>query len=224
MMEESTTDERVRGAALELFAAKGFAATGIREIAERAGISSAALYHYMGTKEDLLAKMLRAGMHDVVGGGERVERSFARPEERIAGLVQAHVQMHAIRQLETTVLDVELRALEGELRAEIVGLRDRYDRVWSTAIAEGLAGDVFHDVDPRDARFALIEMCTGVGTWFSPAGERTPEELGLRFADMALSLLDARRDGRRLRVAAMDLPDPSWFRRLAVGEDPGEPR
>jgi AcrR family transcriptional regulator len=213
---EASTDQRVWTAALELFAAKGFAATGIREIAVRAGVSSAALYHYMGTKDDLLVKMLRAGMGDVVGGGERIAASLSAPDERIAALVQFHVQFHAIRQLETTVLDIELRALAGKLRDEIIALRDRYEALWTAALQEGIDEGIFHDVDAHDARLALIEMCTGVATWFSPTGRRTPEELGRRFADMALALLDARRDGQRVRIAKMDLPDPSWFRELAV--------
>ena len=39
------TEERVRDAALRLFAAHGFEATGIRDFARDAGVSSAALYH-----------------------------------------------------------------------------------------------------------------------------------------------------------------------------------
>ena len=35
---------RIEQAALQLFAAKGFAGTGIRDIADRAGLSTAALY------------------------------------------------------------------------------------------------------------------------------------------------------------------------------------
>ena len=63
-----------------------------------------------------------------------------------------------------TVLDIELRSLDRPLRDEIVALRDRYELVWSTALEQGLAEGVFHDFDQRDARLALIGMCTGVGT------------------------------------------------------------
>ena len=56
----TTSGERVRRAALELFAERGFHGTGIRQLAERAGLSSASLYHYMGTKEDLLVELMRA--------------------------------------------------------------------------------------------------------------------------------------------------------------------
>ncbi len=47
---------RVQRAAVTLFATKGFAATGIRELGAEAGINSATLYHYVGSKESLLAR------------------------------------------------------------------------------------------------------------------------------------------------------------------------
>ena len=72
------TGERVRQAALELFAERGFHGTGIRQLAERAGVSSASLYHYLGTKEDLLVAL---GLldHEPLGGlaekcSHRIER------------------------------------------------------------------------------------------------------------------------------------------------------
>ena len=54
----ANSDDRIMEAALKLFAAKGFEATGIREIAESVNLSSAALYHYIGTKDDLLFKIM----------------------------------------------------------------------------------------------------------------------------------------------------------------------
>ena len=54
----ANSDDRIMEAALKLFAAKGFEATGIREIAEAVNLSSAALYHYIGTKDDLLFKIM----------------------------------------------------------------------------------------------------------------------------------------------------------------------
>ena len=62
------TGERVRQAALELFAERGFHGTGIRQLAERAGVSSASLYHYMGTKEDLLVALMTSSLEGQAAG------------------------------------------------------------------------------------------------------------------------------------------------------------
>ena len=41
------TSRRVREAAVRVFAQKGFSAVGVRELAQDAGLTSSALYHYM---------------------------------------------------------------------------------------------------------------------------------------------------------------------------------
>lgn len=103
--------DRIRRAALTLFAAKGFHGTGIRDLAEAAGLSSASLYHYMGTKEDLLLRIMRECMIRLLTAGHRVVAADPDPRSRLAGLVQVHVLSHALHPLETAVVDHELRAL-----------------------------------------------------------------------------------------------------------------
>ncbi|AZO07998.1 TetR/AcrR family transcriptional regulator [Mesorhizobium sp. M3A.F.Ca.ET.080.04.2.1] len=54
----------LRDAAIALFAEFGYAATGIREIARRTGLSSAAMYHYLRSKQDLLFELMYDSMQD----------------------------------------------------------------------------------------------------------------------------------------------------------------
>jgi AcrR family transcriptional regulator len=49
---------RILEAATELFATRGYAATGLQEICRRAGIEKAALYWHFGSKEGLLAAVV----------------------------------------------------------------------------------------------------------------------------------------------------------------------
>ena len=46
--------QQIRNAAFELFAAKGFANTSVRAIAEKAGVSKGLIYHYFEGKDDIL--------------------------------------------------------------------------------------------------------------------------------------------------------------------------
>ena len=50
--------ERILEAAVALFSERGYAATGVHEIARRAGIEKAALYWHFGSKEGLLAAVM----------------------------------------------------------------------------------------------------------------------------------------------------------------------
>lgn len=184
-----TTGSRVKNAAIELFAERGFHGTGIRDLAERAGLSSATLYHYMGTKEDLLVSIMTDSLGRLIEAGERL--AVADPLTRITGLVELHVLTHAMRRLETRVVDDEMRALSPDRRGAVVALRDRYEALWQDAIDAGCADGVFHVRAPKVARLALLEMCGGIARWYTPDGPIPLEDLALRYAEMALGVLGA---------------------------------
>jgi AcrR family transcriptional regulator len=56
----SDTRQRIIEVALELFADKGYEKTALREIAERLGITKAALYYHFASKEALLAGIMES--------------------------------------------------------------------------------------------------------------------------------------------------------------------
>ena len=58
-MEVTSTRERILDAAADLFVEKGFAATSLREIAERVGVTKAALYYHFTSKDELLSALLQ---------------------------------------------------------------------------------------------------------------------------------------------------------------------
>ena len=186
--------ERIRGAALELFAERGFHGVGIRDLAERAGLSSATLYHYMGTKEDLLVRIMRESLERLIAAGRKVSAEGP-PAERVLALVHVHVLTHATWSLETQVVDGEMRALSEANRAQIVALRDDYEALWDAAIDAGQRGGEFDVQSPRVARLALLEMCSGIARWYRPEGPTALPDLALRYGEMALGLLGA--DQRR---------------------------
>ncbi|GED86787.1 TetR family transcriptional regulator [Streptomyces sp. 6-11-2] len=53
----SDTKAEIRKVALDLFAAQGYEATSLREIAERLGITKAALYYHFNGKEDIVRSL-----------------------------------------------------------------------------------------------------------------------------------------------------------------------
>ena len=63
--ESGTTRERILEVALELFARQGYEGTSIRDIAERMGMTKAAVYYHFPAKEELLADVLTPTMNRV---------------------------------------------------------------------------------------------------------------------------------------------------------------
>jgi AcrR family transcriptional regulator len=59
------TREEIRAVATELFAQNGYEQTSLRQIAERLGITKAALYYHFPSKDDLLAELAQPMAEDL---------------------------------------------------------------------------------------------------------------------------------------------------------------
>jgi 2-(1,2-epoxy-1,2-dihydrophenyl)acetyl-CoA isomerase len=218
------THERILGVALRLFAEKGFEAVGIRSIASETGVTTAALYHYAATKEELLMELMERGIRKLLGSARETIPTLRTPEQKLAALVQLHVVSHGTHKLLHTVNDTEFRTLSGANYELIRGKRDEYEALWREVVTEGASRGVFSVDDPKLATFALLQMCTGVTRWYSPDGPLSIVDIATRFVDMALSLVGAERDGKRLRAADLELPGPARFLTAEIPEAREEER
>lgn len=187
--EDKATAERIRYAALRLFATRGYEGTGIRDVARDAGISTASLYHYMGGKQDLLLDIIRSGMQELQATGELALQTASTPAGKLAAITRSHVKFHGSHQLQALVSDGELRILTGPARATAVGLRDGYEALWTDLLTDGLECGDFQIKNPKVVRLALMQMCTGVAYWFTTAGEQSLDEIADQFADLALAMV-----------------------------------
>jgi len=64
-------------AAVELFAEKGYAATRLDDVAQRAGVSKGTLYLYFDSKEELFKAVVRTGIVPAIQEAERLVDGFA---------------------------------------------------------------------------------------------------------------------------------------------------
>jgi AcrR family transcriptional regulator len=198
---------RIQEVAVRLFAAKGFEATGIRDIADGAGVRTSALYHYMTSKEDLLVDIMVSILGKLIAAAREAEGEADSPPTRLVALVRTHVGIHAFERLRAIVGDDELRALSPDPRKQVIHLRDEYENLWAEVLNDGKSVGAFTFADAKLTRLALLEMCNGVARWYSESGVLPVEEVADRFAELALSLVDARRGRQRLRLADLKIPD-----------------
>src|SRR3984885_11913569 len=89
--EASSTRVRLLEAARHLFWEKGFAATGMAELLDRAQANSGSFYHFFDSKEALLLVLLdsyQQGLHPVIV--KPAEAAFADPLERIFAILRGY--------------------------------------------------------------------------------------------------------------------------------------
>src|SRR5690606_27053850 len=135
---ESTTQQKITEAAIELFSQQGYYATSLRQVADRVGIQVGSLYNHIRSKEELLFSIMRQVMMELI---DYTRSCLAEVNgdalERLTTILRASIRFHATRPRETFIGNSELRGLTAERRAEIVKLRDEYEAIVRDAIDAG---------------------------------------------------------------------------------------
>lgn len=167
--------------ALRAFREKGYHATTLDHIAARLGVHKTALYHYFPDKESILYACHRESLLEVARLLEQGRAHYERPEERLAFLVREHVRVMTDT-LEGSPLAFEVTALTPAHQAEIIALRDRYERELRQLVARGVKTGAFRRVNPKTAVFAILGAINWIARWYHPDGSLRAPALGAAFA------------------------------------------
>lgn len=196
-----TTSESVgadiRAAALKLFSEVGFQGTGIRKIAEEAGVSLATLYHYMSSKEELLVEMMTGNILTLLRDADFAVKGTVNPRERLSALVGVHIRVHTDDRMLCIVSDTEIRSLSPENHTLIVKYRDDYEALWNRTIAAGKKSGDFTASDVDVSAKALLDMCTGVVHWYRKDGRVDVEALTAIYVELCLQALGSHKLRKR---------------------------
>jgi AcrR family transcriptional regulator len=180
----------ISDAAIVAMSDQGYHGTSVRDIADRAGMSSASLYHHFSSKQDLLFRITDRGIEALVRKTEAAyEASPDDPAARLRAVVRVHVLTHAENQRGSFIGNSEIRSLEPANRSIIISKRDQQKQIFERVVLDGVERGVFTTPYPKEATMALVTMCTAVAQWYRPDGPLRPDEIADRYADLGLAML-----------------------------------
>ncbi|WP_030622857.1 TetR/AcrR family transcriptional regulator [Streptomyces sclerotialus] len=182
--------QRLLATATRLFAEQGYDRTSVQEIVEAAGVTKGALYHYFGSKDDLL--------HEVYGRVLRLQQErldhFAdadAPVEQRLRDAAADVVVTTIENLDDTkIFFRSMHQLSPEKDKQVRAERRRYHERFRALIEEGQQAGVFTADVPADL---VVDYHFGsvhhLGTWYREGGPLTPQQVADHLADLLLRAL-----------------------------------
>ena len=166
--------------AAALFARRGFQATSMDELSEATGLRSGGLYHYIGSKQNLLLAIFGQLMDPLLVRAAEIEAGEGDAETQLRALVRvwlAHIETHLDHM---AVFAQERHTIEHEPEWEQVrASRDAFEAI----LARRLAAVGLTD---RLALFALLGMVNHTATWLKPGGRLTAEQIADGYCDMLL--------------------------------------
>ena len=138
--------EQIIQAAANLFCARGYEASSMRDIATSLNIEAASLYHHIKSKEEIL-EMICFGMAETFLNGVReVNDIYFNAEERLRMAIRNHVRILTSNLAQSTVFLHEWRSLTGEKLISFKQLRDQYEKGFRTIVQDGINEDIFGEV------------------------------------------------------------------------------
>ncbi|MDP1737157.1 MAG: TetR/AcrR family transcriptional regulator [Caulobacter sp.] len=178
--------ERILRAAADLFMARGFAGTTVREIGEHAGVGQSSLYHHARSKGQLLAELHANFSGDLIGLLEEVVASQTSPTIQLRGVVATIMAVVHDHRAVATVYLRESYALSDERRAELGPERTKVNAIVDLILERGRSSGEFRsDLDIPLTRLAILGMCNWAYQWYRPDGRQTITEISECFADLA---------------------------------------
>ncbi|MBN2140574.1 MAG: TetR/AcrR family transcriptional regulator [Desulfovibrionaceae bacterium] len=152
-----------------LFAAKGFAATSMREISRLTGAAEGTIFYHYKNKEGLLLYILDQARQDMVRQFQDFlkERSFASGLDMVEEVVSFYLYLAGLmeRQFQLLHRDFLYQFAENkpEFRANLEAIYNCLADFFEQAIAAGQAdGSIAADVNPRKTALVLFTMVDGL--------------------------------------------------------------
>jgi AcrR family transcriptional regulator len=190
MIEASSRRREIDEVASELFHANGYAATSVRDIARALDIQGASLYAHVASKDDVLWSIVDGAATAFETGAERaITEAGDDPVERLAAIVETHVDVVTTDPERASVFVTEWRHLSSERRSNIADRRDAYEDRVRRVIGEGISVGAFRPTDPAIAATFILTAINGIAGWYRPDGRLTADRIADHYVDLCLRSL-----------------------------------
>jgi AcrR family transcriptional regulator len=167
-----------------VFAQRGYHATGLTELCAANDLGKGALYHYIRSKEELLAAIHDRVMDEVMAGAERVAAAGGTPSEQLSMLGDELLDVIHRYPDHVWVFLHEFPALTGERADQFRVRRREYERRVEAVLRAGIKAGEFRAVDPRLTALAWLGMHNYTYLWLKPGGRLTARAVAKPFADL----------------------------------------
>jgi AcrR family transcriptional regulator len=185
--------EAVLKTAAHLFLEQGYRRTSLSELATRLKITKPALYYYFRNKEEILVECYQAGIARIEDSLDRALVVHGTGLDKTRAYIEAYARAIVSEDFGRCVAMLDDSELSAAARREVRNLKRHIDRSLRGYIEEGIADASISPCNAKLAAFALAGAINWIGSWYSPEGELTPEQIASQFA----ALLS---DGLRIRT------------------------
>ncbi len=183
----------VMAAAVAVFSERGYRASAMSDIAARLGMGKASLYHYVGSKEEILVELYEDVLRENVIAARRIAASGETALDALAELIADRVAYTCRNRELLRVFFEEEAELPARQQSRLISVRHEYEQTLLEMVARGEQdGEFMLTTTPQIFVNTVLGAANWTYKWFQPQGPLSPEELGAQMAQILLATLRSR--------------------------------
>ena len=167
----------------DLFTRKGFHAASLDDIAQKLGVTKAALYHYFPSKHALLRECFARALEVGFEGLAKAEAAGGSARVKLNNALRFYLK-EMIDELSCCVVLTEENALLPEDYAELLKQRDSFEIALRDLIRAGIADGSIVPCDPKLAVFTILGAVHWVSKWFNQGGAWSADAVSTALTDL----------------------------------------
>lgn len=188
------TFERVMRIVATMYRERGYERTSMSALARRAGVTAPAIYHYFGSKEEILAAFLDYTLRDLINTVKpsiRGKTWTAKLQSFMKALVKWQLQQTPFSEAYDRIFELgQLRnSLPDTHRRHVLDLEREFYEICKEIVEKGIAAGEFRKVPVAPTTFAIIAMGDYILGWYRPDGPISHTQLADCYADLVVAMV-----------------------------------
>lgn len=175
--EQERRKRRIYTVATKTLWQKGYNKTTIRDIARATGMTTAGLYYYFKSKEELLFQILDDHMEDMLAGIKKIPTTDIGPAQIIENYIQFQVGVYCNDKYRNKLILNDDDCLTGKWYKQVKEKQRKYLAFWRKALEEFCISKGLSTNDIAIDAHCLVGMCAWIYRWYDPKGPIKPEAL-----------------------------------------------
>lgn len=173
----ATRLEEVLQSAANIFFAKGYHATSIEDVARDVGMLKGSLYYYIKSKDDLLFRLLLAGIEDSDSHIARQIHPEGDPLEQLERAIRAQIDYIIENRVQFGLFLHEFDSLSGKRQHKLISVMSRYNARFVELVRRAQEQGKLTQGEPWIIVNGILGMCNWLYRWYDPDQESDSEQI-----------------------------------------------
>jgi AcrR family transcriptional regulator len=183
-------EKEMMRAALLLFARKGYSATSVQDVANAIGVLKGSVYHYIGSKEELLFRIFLDAHVENEIFMEKVTALDLAPKDKLRTYLE-HSLLTTLNNIERTTLYFrDWRYLTGKSLAELKSHRAQYSLFLQGLIEAAYEDEGFEGhVNLKHVTSFVVGGINWVADWYRPGSSVSAKSVATDYTELAMAAI-----------------------------------